>query len=172
MPWLLFLFIAGHSFSSLERSIVICLFSCLIFNFRELRRMYILQWGTLVFFVIIFITVNWLKIVWVAENMGILSNAFLAGIIWMTIVIGKPFTLQYARAELPKERWNDINLIKGGRFVAMIWGFLLSFSVVASLYKVFFPNKFPDWVYFDISLVIIISGIGFTTVYKHYKRKK
>ena len=172
MPWLLFLFISGHSLSSLERAIVICLLSCLVFNFRELRRQYVLQLGTLFFFVAIFIAVNLLKIIWVAENMGILSNTFLAVIIWLTIAIGKPFTLQYARAELPKEKWNDIKLIKGCRFIAMIWGFLLSFSAVVSLYQVFRPNKYPKWIYFYISLVIIFLGIGFTTAYKHYKRKK
>lgn len=172
MPWLLFLFISGHSLSSLERAIAICLVSCLVFNFRELRRLYILQWGTLVFFATIFIALNVLNIIWFATNMAILSNSFLAGIAWLTIAIGKPFTLQYARTGLPREKWNDINLIKGCRFVAKIWGFLFLISVVASLYKIFQPNKLPPWVYTDITLGVIIFGVGFTTTYKYYKRKK
>ena len=172
MPWLLFLAISGHSLSSLEWAIAICFFSCFVFNFRELKRLYVLQWGTLVFFLTLFIGVNLFKIIWFAENMSILSSAFLAGIVWLTIVIGKPFTLQYARAELPKEKWNDINLIKGCYFVAKVWGFLFLFSVVASLCKIFYPNKLPGWVYTDITLGIIIFGIAFTTTYRHRKRKK
>ena len=173
IPWLLFLFISsGHSLSNLKWAVFICLCSCIIFNYRELRKFYILQWGTLVFFSFLFITLNLLKVIWVAENMSILSSAFLAGIVWLTIAIGKPFTLQYARANLPKERWNDINLIKGCLFVAKVWGFLFLFSVAVSIFKIFYPNKFQPWIYTDITLVVIILGIGFTTAYKHYKRKK
>ena len=62
IPWLLFLFISGHSLSSLEWAIPICLCSTLIFNYRELKKFYILQWGTLVFFALVFITVNLLQI--------------------------------------------------------------------------------------------------------------
>ncbi|HJO92143.1 MAG TPA: hypothetical protein QF753_01975 [Victivallales bacterium] len=172
IPWLLFLFISGHSLYSLELAILICLSSSLIFNYRELRKFYILQWGTFVFFITVFIAINLLKIVWFAEYMSILSNSFLAGIVWFTILIGKPFTLQYARADLPKEKWNDIKLIKGSLFIAKVWGILFLFSLLASILKISLPNILPQWIYTDITLVNIVLGIVFTKVYKHYKRKK
>lgn len=171
IPWLLFLFLSGHSLSSLEWAISICFCSTLIFNYRELKKFYILQWGTLVFFALVFITVNLLHIIWFAKNMSILTSAFLAGIVWFTIAIGKPFTLQYARTNLPKEKWNNLALIKGCTFVAKTWGFLFLFSLAVSIFKIFAPNKFPDWIYTDITLGVIFLGIAFTTTYKHHKHR-
>lgn len=171
MPWILFLFLSGHTLASLERSIVICLLANLLFGFRELRKGFILQWGTLIFFAGCMISVNLMKLIFVAENMGIISNGFLASIMWLSIFIGKPFTLQYARAEIPKERWNDPKVMHGCRFIAIIWGSLLLFSTLVASFKVLNPQLYPDWVYFDISIGIILGGIVFTTLYKKYKRR-
>ncbi len=107
MPWLLFLFFSGQTFASLERSIILGLLASLILGFRELRKGFLLQWGTLLFFAACAVTVDLMKSVAVAKSMGIISNGFLACLIWGTVLIRKPFTLQYARAELPKERWDD-----------------------------------------------------------------
>ena len=172
MPWIVFLFISGHSFSSLERSILISLAVCLVFGFRDIRRGFLLQWGTLLFFVASTILVNFLKIVWIAVHMGILANAYLAFIMWATIFIGKPFTLQYARLGLPKELWDDENVIRGCRFIATVWGFLMLTGTGVSLFKNTYQGLLPEWVYFDISVGLIVFGIAFTSVYKQVKKKQ
>ncbi len=172
MPWLLFLFFSGHSFVSLERSIVIGLLASLIFGFKELRKGYLLQWGSLIFFIVCAITVDGMKSLGVAKNMGIISNGFLSFVIWVTILMGKPFTLQYARAELPKERWNEPALIRSCRFLAIIWAILLTFLAAVAYFKNLKPGLYPDWVYFDITIAGIFGGIVFTTLYKKYKRSQ
>jgi carotenoid cleavage dioxygenase len=172
IPWLLFLFLSGHTLASLERSIVICLLASVIFSFKELCKGFILQWGTILFFVACTITINFMHIVFVAKNMGIISNGFLACIIWVTIFIGKPFTLQYAMADLPKERWNDPALIRSCQFIAIVWALLLTFSTLISFFKVLHPTLYPEQVYFDISIVVILGGSVFTTLYKKYRRNQ
>jgi len=172
MPWLLFLFFSGHSFASLKKAILIGLLACFIFGFGELRRGFLLQWGTLVFFIAAVVTVDGLKWVSVAKNMGIISNGFLALLIVWTIVIGKPFTLQYARAELPKERWDDPALIRSCRFLAVVWAFLLIFLAFVACLKNLKPGLYPDWVYFDITIAGIAGGVVFTSLYKKYKRSQ
>ena len=172
LPWILFLFISGHSLSSLERALVLSLTVCLVFGFRDLRRGFLLQWGTLLFFTACIILINGLKIIWMAVHMGILANAYLALIMWATIFIGTPFTLQYARAELPQEMWNDENLVRGCRFIALVWSFLMLTATGVSVFRYTHHGLFPEWVYFDISVGIIIFGITFTSVYKHLKKKQ
>ncbi|MFH1877876.1 MAG: hypothetical protein ABH883_03625, partial [Candidatus Omnitrophota bacterium] len=140
MPWILFLFLAGHTLAGLERAIVICLLASLIFGFRQLRKGFVLQWGTLLFFACCAIVINFMKVTVFAKHMGIIVNGFLASIIWITILVGKPFTLQYARAELPKERWNDPRLVQGCRFMAMIWGILLTFSTIVACFRALNPG--------------------------------
>lgn len=170
MPWMLLLFFSGQTFVSLERSILIGLVASVVFGFRELRGGFLLQWGTLIFFLACAITVNGLKWIFVAKSMGIISNGFLALLVWWTLMIGKPFTLQYARAELPQERWDDPALIQSCRFLAVIWAFLLTFLTLIAAFKSFKPGLYPDGIYFGISLLMIVAGIVFTTVYKKYKR--
>ena len=171
-PWLLFLFLSGHTLASLERSIIISLLASLIFSFRELRKGFILQWGTLLFFIACVITINFMNLIFVAKNIAIICNGFLASLIWVTIFIGKPFTLQYARADLPKERWSDPALISSCQFIAIIWALLLTFSALIACFRILKPALYPEWVYFDISIFIILGGSIFTSVYKKHKRSQ
>jgi carotenoid cleavage dioxygenase len=170
MPWLLFLFISGHSLASLERAILICLLASLTFGFGELRRGYILQWGTLVFFAACALLVNALSVTWVAMQMDLLANLTLACIIWLTILVGKPFALQYARRDLPKEQWNDKKLIEGCRFISIIWAILMSLAVGVSVIRRTSVVQAPSWVFFTISICLILAGVTFTTIFKRQKR--
>ncbi|MFH1411558.1 MAG: hypothetical protein ABIG55_02830 [Candidatus Omnitrophota bacterium] len=170
MPWILFLFISGHTLVSLERAIIVCFLASVLFGYRGLRKGFILNWGTLAYFAVCLIAVNLMKNMFVIKNMGIFSNGFLAAIVWVTIFSGKPFTLQYAREELPEEKWNEPSLIRGCHFMAMVWGYLLTFSVLVSCFKTFNPGVFSEKVYFDISLATIFGGIIYTQLYKKRKR--
>ena len=172
IPWILFLFLSGNTLVSLERSIIISLLASVIFGFRELRKGFILQWGTFFFFMACAITVNLLKLVSVAEYMGIISNGFFASLIWVTIFIGKPFTLQYAKVELPKEQWEEPELIQSCRFIAVIWALLLTLSTLISFFRILKPGLCPGWVYFNVTLGIMLGGGIFTTLYKKYKRSQ
>jgi carotenoid cleavage dioxygenase len=172
MPWILFLFLAGHSLASLEKAIIICFLASILLGFNELRNGFMLQWGTFLFFTFCFVSLNHLKITWVATHMSMLANGTLASIMWISVLLGRPFALQYARKNLPKERWNDQNLFRSCQFITMIWGALMLLAVAISLFKTTHPAFYPQWVYFDASISIIVSGITFTIIYKHYKRKR
>ncbi|MBI4982162.1 MAG: hypothetical protein HZC15_03350 [Candidatus Omnitrophica bacterium] len=171
-PWLLFLFISGHTLASLERAIIICFLVSFLLGFRDLCKGFILQWGTLFFFITCLITINLMKLVFVAENMGIVSNGFLASIVWVTILIRKPFTLQYARSDLPRERWDDPGVLKSCRFIAIVWALILTFSTLVSIFRVFRPHVYSSGFYFDISLATMLGGSIFTVLYKKYKRNQ
>lgn len=170
LPWLLFLFFSGHSMESLERISWVCLAASLTFGFGELRSGYILQWGTLCFFTGCVVFVGLLHVVWVATHMDLLANASLAGIIWATLFAGRPFALQYARKDLPKERWNDPRLLEGCRFITLVWAMLMSVSVGISVYRRIPVPQASEQIYFAISLATIASGVIFTTLFKRQKR--
>ena len=86
MPWILFLFISGHTLVSLERAIIVCLLASVLFGYKGLRKRFILNWGTLAYFMICLVMVNFMKNMFVIKNMSIFSNGFLAAI------IPKPYT--------------------------------------------------------------------------------
>lgn len=172
IPWLFLLLLSGHTLVSLERAVIVSLFASLTFGFGQLRRGYILQWGTVIFFCFCVVFVNFFKVVWVAEYMDLLANTALAGTMWLTILVGKPFALQYAREDTPKERWDDPQLIQACRFISLVWAWLLTLSVGLSVLRHSSIINLPAWVYFDASLCIILGGNVYTILFKKYKRYK
>jgi hypothetical protein len=170
MPWLLFLFLSGHTLTSLERATVISLVASATFGLGELKRGYTLQWGTLLFFLACVLLVNLLGIVWVADQMDLLANTSLACLMWLTVAVGRPFALQYARRELPPERWNDPKVIEGCRLITVVWACLMTLAVLVAVTKRSSCVRLPEWVYFGASLCIILTGLTFTTLFKRQKR--
>jgi len=172
LPWLLFLFLSGKTLVSLERAIIISLITSIIFGYRDLKLGFILSWGTLLFFVFCAIMVNLFHVIWVAMYMDLLSNSALAFVMWLTLLLGKPFVLQYARRDLPRERWDDPGMIKGCRQMTIVWASLMTVSVVFSIVRRSSLFHWPGWVYFGLSLVVILTGLTYTTIFKRQKRLK
>ena len=170
LPWLLFLFLAGHSLASLERAIVISLVAGIVLGFRDLKEGFVLQWGTLLFFVFCAVSINLLNIFWVAKQIDLLSNSALACIMWITVAMGKPFALQYAQRDLPPELGHDPKVIHGSYVITIVWAGLMTLSVLISIIHRSSVVHFPEWVYFDASLCIIAAGLTYTTVFKRQKR--
>ncbi len=172
LPWILFLFLPTDGWDPLRRAVAICAAASVLFAWKMLRRGFILQWATLAFFVSCTVAFYGFRWIWLARHMGIVANGFLAGIIWFTVLIGKPFTLQYARADLPRERWHDEGLIRGCRSIAVFWGALLLVPAVFNIFRLISPDALPDRFYFYLSLCCIAVGITYTSLFKSLKRKR
>jgi hypothetical protein len=172
LPWFLFLFLPTESWNGLRVAVVICLAASVLFSWKMLRKGFILQWATVAFFLFCTLSFFVFRWVWLANHMGIIANGFLDGIIWFTVLTGKPFTLQYARAELPREQWNDEGLIHSCRFIAIFWGMLLFVPIAFEAFQLFSPHALPDHFSLFLSVSCITIGTGFTTFYKHLKRRE
>jgi hypothetical protein len=74
LPWILFLFLPTDGWDPLRRAVVICLAASIVFTWKDLRRGFILPWGTLVFFLFSAISLYGFEWIWLAKNMGIISS--------------------------------------------------------------------------------------------------
>ena len=172
LPWFLFLFLPTDSWNGLLRAVVICLVASVLFSWTMLRKGFILQWATVAFFLFCAVSLLVFRWMWLAYHMGIIANGFLDGIIWFTVLTGKPFTLQYARAELPREQWNDEGLIQSCRFIAIFWGGLLLIPIALGAYQFSHPHTLAGRFPLYLSISCIAVGTAFTTFYKHLKRRQ
>ena len=170
LPRLLFLFLPTDGWEPLRRAVLACLAVATLVSWKQLRKGFILSWGTWLFFLLCAIAFYGFKWIWLARHMGVIANATLAGIVWLTILSGKPFTLQYARAELPKERWNDKQLVRSCRSIAVFWGWLLLVPTLLSVFRLYFPARLPGGFYFCASLLCIAVGTTHTMRFKHKSR--
>ena len=168
IPWLLFMVIPADSLEGLKLSIAVCFAASLVIGFGDLKKGMILAWGTLLFFIACIVLVNFLNVVWVAENMGALANGVFAAIVWVSILVGSPFALQYARQEVPRERWNDPHLVSGGLHISLFWGVMMTAStLIAVVEKILGTSSSFN---FNLSLLMIGVGAGYTTLFKRKKR--
>lgn len=102
--------------------------------------------------------------------MDLLADLSLAAMVWVTLLVGRPFAFQYARKGLPPERWNDQVLVEGCRFISLVWALFTSLSFVVSVYRHTTAPLVSEQTYFGISLAIIAGGIIFTTLFKRQNR--
>ena len=62
-----------------------------------------------------------------------LGNASLLAIVFVSIIIDKPFTLQYARKSTPPEQWDEPGFVYVCQLLAWVWAGTLAFMTIVSL---------------------------------------
>jgi hypothetical protein len=104
--WLSFLFIARGSLVRLKLGLVVALVLSVAMGITRLHRGVIL-WAGLLFFTYATLAVVLFNDMWTARYMGVMANAALAISTWLTIVLKKPFTQDYAREHTDPSLWGS-----------------------------------------------------------------
>jgi carotenoid cleavage dioxygenase-like enzyme len=129
----------------------------------------------LLFFLLVYLFTIVFRIDWVVQNAWMLSNAFLALIIWFSLALRKPFTIQYAYEQTPKQIWNTSGFWQVNKRLTLMWGLILSFS--AALYLIPWGATTADQiiyqvlVYGPITLGFYLSN-EYPTWYRERQMKK
>jgi hypothetical protein len=170
LPWILFGITAGPPLARLEAALAVSLAATLALGFNQLRQGYFLTCGSLLFFLVSFILVTFLKNLWVVEHMDLLVRATLAAIAWASIIAGRPFALQYARESVPEAYWHTPEFIHTGCFISIVWGIIFLIALGASLFRPYL-DQMASWLYQLLATGSMFLGIIFTQWYVHRVRK-
>jgi hypothetical protein len=119
----------GHLFR-LELGLVVALVLTIGMGVARLHRGIIL-WVGLLFFTYATVAVLVFGDMWTVRHMGVLANGALAAGSWVTIVVGKPFSLDYARAHTDPALWNEPSFIRTNVIITATWA--VTFTVNATL---------------------------------------
>ena len=123
------------------------------------------------FLVILFIWAVLMNNAWAATHTGILLTGSLAVIVWISLLSGHPFTLQYARLEVDKSHWQHPMFIRVNRIMTAFWGCLLIASLGLSIYSL--DHEYVGgWIGSLLQFGIILVGVLFTRYYPDWVRKK
>ncbi len=170
-PWILFGIIAGHSLLSLEIALGVSLLTSFIVGFKDLKKKMIVSWATITFFIIACLLVIVFQVYAIIPFLGIGSNIVLTLIAFGSLVAGLPFTMQYARQEVPRDRWDNPEFIRINQVLTAGWGVLFLFGLFNSLMDMIQPGFLG--IIGDASMYItIIIGIIFTVTYPPYAKKR
>ncbi len=167
LPWIVFGVVAGPSLWRLNAAIIAALALVLVLGYKQLAKGFILTWGSLLFFGIILVMVVLCRNLWVINNLDILSQGALAAIAWLSIFIGKPFVLQYARETVPPERQALPSFYSSCRTLSVIWGVIFLIGTGMTVAK-----TYGWWAgglgYQAVSLGLIGLGLGLNHWYPQY----
>ncbi len=169
-PWFAFWFIAGHSIFRLQFAIVVAAILVVVMAAARLHRGAIL-WAGYLFFAFALISVVWLKNMWAIRHMGILATGTLFVCAQLSILLGRPFTEDYARENLPRELWNSPSFIRGCFITTTAWSCVFLVNSLLNVAKLI-HHETPEW-YFTVSEYgVIVIGIVFTNIYSRMARRK
>lgn len=169
LPWIAFGLLAGPSILRLELAMGACLGLSLVIGFKELKKGFILTWGTVIFFAFGLFMVIGEDNMWFVNHLSVLVPATLAAIAWVSLLVGKPFVLQYARESADPSIWEKPGFIAVCRHLTLVWGTLFVFSTLVALAKYLHLGG-PGWLYSVLSTGPTLCGVAYTEWYK--KRKQ
>lgn len=93
----------------------------------------VLMWAALLFFAGALIAVFGLHNTWVLQHLGLIANVMLATGAWGSLAVGKPFTLDYARAQTDPATWNDPVFLRVNRVITTAWAVVFTVNTVLAL---------------------------------------
>lgn len=170
LPWILFSILNGSSQHQLDTAIIVAFATTLWIEIPALKKGFILSWGTMAFFTFMFIAVILFKNPWIAKHAWIFSNGTLALIAWSSILVRQPFTIQYAKEQVPQEHWQSPLFIKINYILTAVWGICFLFATFLNILQVYYPT-FDGWVYQSLTNGATIFAIWFTAWYPKWAQK-
>lgn len=167
LPWIVYFLLTGPTKSAHLLSLSFALGITLLFDFKEIKKGFVLAWGGLLYFATMLFIAAVTSSEWPMLHASLLGNIALMSIVWTSLLIGKPFTIQYAREVTAERFWKSPLFIRINNVLTIVWGlsFLLlvlmnlsqqyfklsngwiyqSLTYIPTLFAIFFTQKFPEW---------------------------
>lgn len=92
-------------------------------------------------------------------------------IVLVSMAIGRPFTLQYAREQVAREYWDSPAFIRTNTVITLVWAVAFGVLVAADLVLVYAPGV-PPRVGIIVTIVALIAAFEFTGWYPERVRTK
>jgi len=131
----------------------------------------ILNIGTCALFALLTLAGMLLHPAWNELWVRLAINSGLLGIVLFTIATGRPFTLQYARAQAPKELWNAPAFVATNYKISWVWGGAFLVSVAVDFIRLFLPLV-PPWADSTAGIGALVAAGWFTAWYPKRVRAK
>ena len=159
-PWISLLIIARVGLLRVKIGLAVALALSLVMGAMKLHRGIIL-WVGLFFFSCATIAVAVFNDIWFVRHLGVLATAALALSAWAGVVVGKPFTLDYAREHTDPAVWNQPDFIKSNILVTSIWAAAFTANAVLAWGKM---TRFlaPERAYEAVSYALLVGAAAFT----------
>ena len=168
-PWIAFLIIARDTLHRVEFGLLAALILSVVMAVLKLHRGIIMYVG-LIFFTGATIAVLGFHNIWTIRHLGVIANGALAIGSWITLLINKPFTLEYARQHTDPSKWHDPLFIRVNEQLTTAWASVFTFNTVIAWAQM--KHHLPEWACHTVSYAALIGAAAFTSWYPNHVRRK
>lgn len=168
-PWLAFLVIAQGSLARLKAGLLVALGLSVVMGVARLHRGIVL-WSGLAFFAFAAVAVAGFENMWAVAWMGVLANGALAASTWLTVALGRPFTLDYAREHVDPSLWDDPGFLRTNMLITSAWGAVFTANALLAVGK---KEHFAmgELGYELLSYILLVGAAFFSTWYPKQVRR-
>ncbi|MDD5085048.1 MAG: hypothetical protein PHE61_03265 [Candidatus Omnitrophica bacterium] len=167
LPWLIFwIFIARND---VQVAIYSGLGAALFFNLAAIARKQVpkaLQLGALFFFLASMLIVLFVDFHTFRHWVNLASALTLLSITFFSIIIRKPFTLQFAREMAPKDKWGTPEFLRANYVITWVWVGVFTIKTAFAMLRLAVPSV-PVWATVSASLCVFFAALKFTFWYKN-----
>ena len=169
-PWILLKIVSvlplSDPLTMLKTSLVLATVVYLLQSRNATRG--ILFWGTGAFFAASFIMVVLMTNMWVIHHLGLLSQLTMNLVVWGSILLRSPFTLDYAKKFVPDSWWTNPIFLRKNYIITAIWGLYFALGLAFTEIRVYEPQVS------GLLLELLDNGamIGAILFTSHYSKPK
>jgi len=107
---------------------------------------------------------------WTVATVRLAVDAGLLTIVLVSLAIDRPFTLQYAREQVPQQLWASPIFITTNRIITAVWAVAFAVFVAADAAAEYVP-EIPVWVDVVVSVATLLGAVWFTRWYPDRVRR-
>lgn len=161
-PWIFFAVFYGTTPCSMAFACLSALILTFVFEHEELKKGFILPWGTVIFFIMLGLNDYFGFSPWATQHASRIINSALAVIVYISMLMGKPFSMQYARQKVAKIYWRTPTFMRINWIITALWAVLMTMMALPSY--ILPPNVLADsWFWgYGFSIICMVAGTLFT----------
>lgn len=139
--------------------------------YRSGKSLKILEIGSLLLFGAL-VLYTWVAAPeWTVATVRLAVDAGLLAIVLVSLAVGSPFTLQYAREQVPEEFWKTPQFLAANRLITAVWAGAFAVLVAADTAAEYLPS-IPIWIDVAASVAAFLGAVGFTLWYPVALRRR
>ena len=108
---------------------------------------------------------------WTVAKVRLTVDCGLLAITLFSLAIGRPFTLQYAREQVPQQYWGLPIFLKTNQIITAVWAATFAILVAADAAAEYVP-AIPIWLDVWVSIAAFVGAVVFSRRYPEAVRRR
>jgi len=106
---------------------------------------------------------------WSVVGVRLVVDAGLLAIVLASMAVGRPFTLQYAREQVPPEHWGSPGFLRTNYVITAVWALAFAAMVLAEVALLYLPGM-PRQAGVAAIVLALVGAVKFTGWYPERRR--